>query len=401
MTVLTDTQLTELTDYMKAWSGYAACTEPADRPRAEAAIKYMYKQAGLETPHIIWTKDPFIAPIAYTLINLILKNDNHSAQCPRQFFGDLKPNVDLFSTWDRVDPAYLNSGGKVIWDTIDRWVKRVNGRGHDITDDVMEIIYKSRDGGDDLVMNRVFENAKYVAWNYVKEHIKPQSQKHFWDQNWESFRFEGWESFRMAIFSVKGQDDAFRLAYFQFLNDIGELSGFETLHGNIELCKSAGRVMAYDDICFMSERYEAIHLDEGGRLHCGTGPALSYRDGIRLYEWHGTPYPSEWALNKPNAAEALSWPNLETRRVLCEMIGWESILKQLEAVVISKDKNPEIGELLQAEIPEIGLEKFLRVTCGTGREFVLSVPPEMKTALEANAWTWGLEPEEYNPEVRT
>ena len=87
--------------------------------------------------------------------------------------------------------------------------------------------------------------------------------------------------------------------------------------------------------------------------------------------------------------------------MFCEMIGWESIFIQLEAVTINKDKNPEIGELLQAEIPEIGLEKFLRVTCGTGREFVLSVPPEMKTALEANAWTWGLEPEEYNPEVRT
>jgi hypothetical protein len=96
MTVLTDTQLTELTEYMKAWSGYAACTEPADRPRAEAAIKYMYKQAGLETPHIIWTKNPFVAPIAYTLINLILKNDNHSAQCPRQFFGDLNPMSIFF-----------------------------------------------------------------------------------------------------------------------------------------------------------------------------------------------------------------------------------------------------------------------------------------------------------------
>ena len=41
MTVLTDTQLAELTDYMKAWSGYAACTEPADRPRAQAAVKYI------------------------------------------------------------------------------------------------------------------------------------------------------------------------------------------------------------------------------------------------------------------------------------------------------------------------------------------------------------------------
>ena len=76
MTVLTDSQLTELTRYMKSWAGYAACTERADRPRAQAAINFMYKQAGQGAPHIIWTQDPFIGPIAYTLINLILKNDN-------------------------------------------------------------------------------------------------------------------------------------------------------------------------------------------------------------------------------------------------------------------------------------------------------------------------------------
>ena len=123
MTVLTDTQLTELTGYMKAWAGYAACTEPADRPRAQAAIKFMYKQAGLDTPHIIWTKDPFVGPVAYALINLILKSDSQSAQCPQQFYGDLKSNVDLFSTWDRIDPVYLNSGGGAIKDAVKRMVR--------------------------------------------------------------------------------------------------------------------------------------------------------------------------------------------------------------------------------------------------------------------------------------
>ena len=404
MTVLTDTQLTELTGYMKAWAGYAACTEPADRPRAQAAIKFMYKQAGLDTPHIIWTKDPFIGPVAYALINLILKDDSQPAQYPQQFYGDLKPNVDLFSTWDRIDPVYLNSGGGAIKDAVKRMVRRVNGRGEspqEIDNSLMATFYEMRENGGCPVMNRFMDTAKEVAWGYVKDRIDLQSQKDFWDPNWEAFRFEAWETVRMAEFSIAGQDDAFRLAYFEYLNDIGELSGFETLKGNVELCKSAGWVMAYDDICFISERHDAMNLDEAGLLHCGTGPALSYRDGFRVYEWHGNPYPSEWAYNKPNAAEALSWTNLELRRVVCEMIGWASILEQLKAVTINKDKNPEIGELLQAEIPKVGIEKFLRVTCGTGREFILSVPPDMKTAREANAWTWGLEAFEYNPEVRT
>ena len=44
-------------------------------------------------------------------------------------------------------PAHLNSGGKVIWDMIERCAKRVNGRESEISDDVMKIIYESREQG--------------------------------------------------------------------------------------------------------------------------------------------------------------------------------------------------------------------------------------------------------------
>ena len=50
-----------------------------------------------------------------------------------------------------------------------------------------------------------------------------------------------------------------------------------------------------------------------------------------------------------------------------------------------------IGTLLEVNLPDIGKEKFLKVLCGTGREFAIPVPPFMKTALEANAWTYGLD----------
>ena len=71
--------------------------------------------------------------------------------------------------------------------------------------------------------------------------------------------------------------------------------------------------------------------------------------------------------------------------------------------LIDRDEDPEIGELVEVEIPEIGREKFLRVLCGTGREFALPVPPDMKTALQANSWTFGFDDfrEFMKPEVRT
>ena len=45
--------------------------------------------------------------------------------------------------------------------------------------------------------------------------------------------------------------------------------------------------------------------------------------------------------------------------------------------------------------------RFLRVRCATGRDFVLSVSGFVRTAREANAWTYGLNETEYELEART
>ena len=96
----------------------------------------------------------------------------------------------------------------------------------------------------------------------------------------------------------------------------------------------------------------------------------------------------------------MKWSDLEQRRAACAIVGWHNILDQLNAVTIDAN-TPEIGELLEVDIPDIGREKFLKVQCGTGRTFALPVPPEMTSAHEANAWTYGLTANEYNPECRT
>ena len=122
-----------------------------------------------------------------------------------------------------------------------------------------------------------------------------------------------------------------------------------------------------------------------------------------LYHWHGVSIPKEWVTGKkPTASEAITWANVEQRRAACELVGWVNILSQLNAKTIDIDDD-DIGTLLEVEIPDSGKEKFLQVKCGTGREFALPVPRNMKTALEANAWTYGFDDVKQfiKPEVRT
>jgi hypothetical protein len=114
--------------------------------------------------------------------------------------------------------------------------------------------------------------------------------------------------------------------------------------------------------------------------------------------------PRKWitAPDKIDVTAALNWQNIEQRRAAAEIIGWKRILETLPHRILDADKDPYIGTLMEVDLPDSPGEKFLRVRCGTGRDFVLPVDPKSKTALEANARTYRLKPGEYKKlEART
>lgn len=159
----------------------------------------------------------------------------------------------------------------------------------------------------------------------------------------------------------------------------------------------------HEEFCFVSDFPEVLKVDAEKRPHCETGPSHRWRDGWSLYHLRGVRVPSDWIENKESLTPELllSWPNVEQRRVGIEFIGWNVVLAKLNARVIDEDPDPEIGQLIEVEI-DGRPERFLKVRCATARSFALPVPPDMKTALEAQAWTWGLDEKTFlKPEVRT
>lgn len=203
---------------------------------------------------------------------------------------------------------------------------------------------------------------------------------------------------------VYGSHEAAWLSFYDFMqNEVGiNLKG--KLDGLWAVAKTCGWVSCYDTLAIVQDRPVHIKMDEDNRLHCETGPAILYADGFSVYSWHGVRVPSEWIENRSSLTPqvALTWDNIEQRRVACEILGWINILGELNAKIIDKDEDPHIGTLLEVNIPEIGQEKFLKVLCGTGREFAIPVPPDMTTALGANAWTYDIEPDLLRTlEIRT
>lgn len=202
---------------------------------------------------------------------------------------------------------------------------------------------------------------------------------------------------------IYGFQDASWLAFFDFIGaELGE--DITRAAPLIELAKVCGWWAPYDTCAILQDRPTILNLDDEGRFHGEYGPAVTYTDGVAMYAWHGVQVPDTWIKDRSSItpAEALMWRDMEQRRAACEILGWANILRTLNAKTIHKDPDPQIGELLEVDLPGAGKQRFLRVLCGTGREFALPVPRQYNTALEANAATYNVKPEDLQRiEVRT
>lgn len=242
-----------------------------------------------------------------------------------------------------------------------------------------------------------FEKAKEAVIGLLK------ATDHEIPKNWE-YATSPKKVHKKSDIVTYGFNEAYWVAFYKFFYD--EFGVGEKILAMEPVVRECGWVYYEEktDTIYLTERPNTIKMDDRNRLHSESGPAIGYDDGFSVYMWHGTRIPPEW-IEKPEtltAKIALTHENVELRRCACEILGWATILKQLNAVVIDEDGDPEIGTLVEANIPDIGKEKFLRVLCGTKREFALPVPPEMKTAIEAQAWMLGLNVEDFQkPEVRT
>ena len=142
----------------------------------------------------------------------------------------------------------------------------------------------------------------------------------------------------------------------------------------------------------------ALRRDDAGLLHCADDYTILWgnrKDGSCY--WRGQKVPNDWILETASvkAQDVLAAPNAEVRRAGCEILGWAKIIDQLHGAVIDTDVDEEVGQLVEVDIPDIGRERLLRVRCGTGRQFAIPVPPEMQTALQAQAWLWELDIHTY------
>lgn len=203
-----------------------------------------------------------------------------------------------------------------------------------------------------------------------------------WDATWMSIT---------AIGAGEYRDDSLFLKWYPLFEafEAGALCFFFT-HRSINVCTLPA----------------VVKVDDRNRLHSASGPAFVWLNDIRDYYWHGvrvTPY----VVENPECitvAEILAEPNVEVRRVKIERFGQARYLMDSGAQEVHRD---DYGTLYRKEMPgdePLMMVKVVNATPepdGGFKDYFLRVPPTMRTAREAVAWTFGKAPDNYDPDQET
>jgi hypothetical protein len=145
-----------------------------------------------------------------------------------------------------------------------------------------------------------------------------------------------------------------------------------------------------------------VRVDDASRLHSVVGPAFVWLDDVRDYYWHGIRVEAYVAEDpgRITVADIESETNVEVRRVKIERFGQERYLIQSGARVLHQD---DYGTLFRKELPSdepLVMVKVVNATPepdGSFKDYFLRVPPNMETAREAVAWTFGKASGDYGP----
>lgn len=175
------------------------------------------------------------------------------------------------------------------------------------------------------------------------------------------------------------------------IDDLGEFAAPVSVLENF--ARNAWDGVLLDNLAIVVKHPSIINTDQDGQLHCATGPAISWGDGICDYYWHGTPVSEKVVMRAAEISknELLSEKNTEVRRAMFEIIGWDVVAGLLDANCIDTWTDNATG--LAYSLFEIGtnfpkLLKKQSPILKTGYQPVYFEPvhEELNTAQAARKW---------------
>lgn len=397
---LTPAQEALLPAWRDRWFRIGTCTDPADRPRAEAAIAAMYAELGRPAPRFVWTASPLTASL---VLHLLQQGD-------RCLLDGLETRLKA-RLWDSLSDSLQDKVRAGLWialkASLGGSLKAVLGSNlrAKLEAGLRDSLGTSLEAGlrDGLSLGADLESS---LWDSLGDRLGGGLDARLWNSVVQPVHTRWW-----------GQQEAFWLALYTFCRDLGvhyPAAADRHLRLHESLARSAMWWWPYDQLCIVCDRPELVRIGERGQLHAETGPAVRFRDGWSIYAVRGIRIPAD-VIEQPQAitVERIDRErNQEIRRVMIQRYRLGEPLSGAAAFIRDTggerlDHEEGIGTLWRRErrgdTPIVMVEVINGTPGPDGRfrHYWLRVPPTIRTAREAVAWTYGLRPEEYRPAKRT
>ena len=360
---LTSQQTAALGRYHARWAAIGRSTEPADRSAAEEGVRLAYRLAGLAPPaRVVWCDSPLAL-------------------------------ARLAGRASRADGVNVKSA------VLDRPCRKVAASVRSrLSRRVRAMVENTVNATDALVaaaaqsVLRATPNEEVTLLRYLRE-ARPLSL---------AFALRTLLGRCGLGYDAAGQHDLAVLGGYEYLHDVlGLREETAPLLGLWQVAKSAGWLQPHENVCWLVERPCILRGDAQDRLHSTNGPALQFADGWSVWAWKGVEVP-RWLIEKPERitlAAIDDEDNVQVRRCMIEIMTPARFVKLGGAMRVAEDETGILWRKIWLTYDAWAAVEVINATPepdGSHKHFFLQVPPDMRTAREAVAWTYGLSPKAYS-----
>jgi hypothetical protein len=372
-------QLATLGTVASDWLAALLAVGPTDRDTAEAGVRQAYRAAGLAPPErVVWFGSPLAGAVAVALLTGL--DADIAVPDPRwERVRDELERQDVPAAPDRIGRPVRPRIGPVLWAEVRTQLR------HRMGPILWDQAWIATAGA---LLGRLPER----IWYLQLEAGGPIDTR------------VGWRATeRLRNQAVSGTPEVVWCAVTDGLCQlVPGLPGPERLAGLRRVTRAVGWWWPFERLAVMTDRPVALHRDEQDELHCADGPALAYPDGFVLHAWRGRPVPGELIARLPGlrADDITAEPNLELRRVMTEWYGLDRYLRDAGGRVVGQDTYGRLWRLDRPEGEPLVMVEVVNSTPepdGSHAIYWLRVPPDIRSAHAAVAWTFRLNEGNYRP----
>jgi hypothetical protein len=363
---ITPDEKMRMDEHASSWISNAMRTDSCDRPRLTAAIKELYRVSGLKEPRVIIVPSPLVMAMA----------------------GGFSAAI-----W------WLRKNGAATDAATDAATRAATGAATGAA------TYAATDAA--TRAERFAQLAHEILGEHAVFGLKCA-------QNWYSMYQGGnmWSAYDCYLTACR---DILGL----------QLPEFEKYAAWEQAALNGGFRIMHEEFCMVSDFPCRLKVDDQNRPHCADGPSHEWRDGWKLYHWHGVRLDGQ-IIEAPETltvAQIESESNAEIRRVMIERYGPKRYLSDSGATVVQELPADHFiiglrtARLLRKEVPDdepIIMIDLLNSTAepdGSVKRYLLRVQPDAyggeasRSCLAAAASTWRMpdgalafkRPQDYAP----